>query len=823
MRTGISWLDIKLGFRMLVKYPGLTLVGGLAMAFAIAVGTASFEFLTQMLRPTLPLDDGDRVVGIRLWDAAAGRPEEQALHDFFTWREELESVEDLGAFRTLERNLITGEGRGEPVTLAEMTASGFRMARVPPLLGRALVEADEQSGTAPVVVLGYDVWQRRFGGDPAAVGQTVRLGSEEATVVGVMPEGFAFPVSHDLWVPFRLNALSYERGQGPAIRVVGRLAPGATRKEAQAELTTLGRRAAADFPETHEHLRPQVLPYANSILDVSGEVPLALFSVNLFLVMLLVLVCGNVALLMFARAATRESEIVVRNALGASRGRIIGQLFAEALVLGGVAVLLGLAAAGFALQWWLGVSAAEAGGRLPFWFSANLSPATVLYAILLTLLGAAIAGVVPALKLTRGLGTRLRQASAGGGGLRLGGVWTAVIVAQVAVTVAFPATAFFMRREVVEIQSADVGFPAGEYLSARLELDLEPPPGASADIPQVEFLARFGATYQELERRLEAEPAVVGVTFADRLPRTFHPQRRVEVEEGLAAPPESALRPRASSVSVAPDYFEVLGAPILSGRGFHSGDLESDARVVIVNQSFVAKVLGDRNPIGRHVRFARPPDAEAEPWYEIVGVVRDLGMVSGNLEGAGFYLPAAPGEVSPLHLAIRVRGEPEAFAPRLRAVAAEVDPSLRLHDLQPLDEVGATMWLESDFLSRLLILVSAIALLLSLAGIYSVMSFTVSRRTREIGIRVALGADRRRVIAAIFRRPLAQVGLGILGGGGLVAALMLPIYEGALSARHVGVLVAYVALMLGVCLLACIVPTQRALRIEPTEALRADG
>lgn len=271
-----------------------------------------------------------------------------------------------------------------------------------------------------------------------------------------------------------------------------RLASGFGLDEAQAELTTIGLRLAAEFPDTHAHLRPEVLPYAQSIRDIRGLQAAALLSINVFLIMLLVLVCGNVALLMFARAATRESEIVVRTALGAGRGRIIGQLFAEALVFAGVAAPAGLVAARFLLRWWLTVAEIDAGGRLPFWFTASLAPSTVVYALGLTLVGTIVSGIVPALKVTgRGIEARLRQASAGAGGLRFGGIWTVVIVTQVAVTLAFPAAVFLVRRSVINVQALDAGFPAAEYLSARLEMDRE---DASR------------STYQEMERRLSGEP-----------------------------------------------------------------------------------------------------------------------------------------------------------------------------------------------------------------------------------------------------------------------------------------------------------------------------
>ena len=836
-------LDFKLGFRMLVKYPGLTLVGGLAMAFAIWLGAGAFEFVGQVVDPTLPLDEGDRVVTLRAWDAAAGRVQPRVLHDFVAWRAELRSVSELGAYRALERNLITDDGVAEPVEVAEISASAFRLTRVAPLLGRTLTDADERPEAPAAAVIGYDVWQRRFGGDPAVLGRTVRLGSTPTTVVGVMPERYAFPVTQSLWVPLRLNTLEYAPGPGPALELFGRLAPGATLAQAQAELATLGRRAAADRPETHAHLRPQVVPYAlavsESIFDLSKADAAALRATNIFFVMLLVLVCGNVALLMFARAATRESEILVRSALGASRGRIVTQLFAEALVLGGLAAALGLAGAGFGLRWMFRVMEADAGYRLPFWFSPRLSPATVLYVATLTLIGAAVAGVVPALKVTRGVGTRLRQTAAGGGGgLRFGGIWTAVIVSQVAVTVAFPMTAYVTRRMSARVEAMEVGFAEEEYLSARLNMDREE--AAGADTSLAAYRARFRATYEELERRLAAEPGVLGITIAERLPRMYHPPRQVEVDllpgpaqaDGGAPPSSSRPTYRVSAAVVDVDYFDVLGAPVRSGRAFRADDPMTEAPAVIVNESFVDRVFGGRNPVGRRVRYQRlgpsdgaDPGSDAPgPWHEILGVVPDLGMArAGAPAVAGIYHPLASAALTaPLHIAIHVRGAPQAFAPRLRTVAAAVDPALRLDAVLPIAQLSRTSLQFLDFWFRLTVLVSAVAMVLSLAGIYAVMSFTVARRTREIGIRVALGASAPLLAASIFARPLTQVGLGVAGGGVLAGFLFFAMSSDRVSAMGVALLVAYSALMLGVCLLACVVPTGRALRVEPTQALRAE-
>ena len=768
-------MDLKLGVRMLVKYPGLTLIGGCAIAFGIAVGAAGFEGLTQIASPSLPLPSGHRIVAIEHVDLE-------------TVRTTLPAVELAGAFRTVERNLTVGNGVPEPIAVAEISASAFEIAGRAPILGRTLSPADEAPAAPPALVIGEDVWKRRFGSDPGIIGRSARLGAVETTVVGVMPADFGFPVSHEMWVPLPRD--------GSGVQVFARLSPGVRISEARAALAAV---IAADSsrPPAAEEALPPVVPYLRSFLD--EEIAVGGAAMNAFIVMFLVLICANVASLVFARAVTRHTEIAVRTALGASRGRIVMQLFAESLVLAGIAAIAGLFAARSILEWWLSVMAVDAGGRPPFWLTPSLSVTTVLYAVGLTIVTAAIAGVLPALKVTgRHIEGQLRQASAGNINARFGGVWTAIIVAQVAVTVAFPATAFFARQHVMGVQTVDVGFPSAQYLSATLRTDREPE-----------------AAYRELERRLHLDPAIAGVTFTDRLPRTTHPARRIEFDDGSQAPRE------VSRAAVAPSYFEVLGAPIEVGRGFHPGDLAPAGRSVIVNDSFVRLILGGRHAIGRRFRYAQRQDEPASPWFEIVGVVKDLGTIHDDVANmAGVYHPAPP-RAGEIKLALHLRSDPASFAPRLRATAAAADPALRVHDVMPLDRVGASMWNEMDFLWRLMAGVSILALVLSLAGIYSIMSFTVSRRTREIGIRIALGADARRLVGAILGHALRQVGGGVVAGGVIVGILTWIV--AGLSPLEVGVVAAYVLLMLGVCLLACVVPTRRALQVQPTEALRAEA
>jgi putative ABC transport system permease protein len=819
-RLQFSWLDFKLGFRMLVRYPGLTLIGSIAMAFGVWVGACTFEMSRQWLRPSLALEDGDRIVGIQLRNMAGGGMARRVTHDFLTWRTELESLTELSAFSTSQATLVTEDVAPEPVEVAEITASGFDVTRVPALLGRHLVAADESPAAPPVIVISHDVWQERFGGDPGVIGRAAQLGNTHRTVVGVMPEGFAFPAKHDVWIPSSATRPA-AFGSGPAIWMFGRLAEGRSLAEAQTELDHLGRVAAAASPETHEHLRPQVVPYARSILSVApGEIT-ALRGLNLAVVMLIGLICGNVALLIFARAATRESEIVVRNALGASRGRIIAQLFTEALLLGVIGTAAGLAAAQYGLRTVMFMLEANL-IELPYWVVPRLSPVTILYAVALTILGALIAGVVPALRVTRAVGTRLRQAGAGGGGLKFSGFWTVVIVAQVALTVTFPMVAVLIWRSSGPMRSFELGIRSEEYLTARVEPSTGSAAGAiEGESPQA-YVTRFRGTLLELDRRLSDESAVVGVTFANRLPRMYHPARQIDVIEGLPALPDSVLGPTVKAVAVGADYFDLMDAPVLAGRAFHAGDFESAERPVIVNQSFVDEVLGGRNAIGRGLRFRNyDPDAPPEPWYQIVGVVRDLGMYHEG-SSAGLYHPLAA-SADGVYLVSRVRGDPLAFASRLRSVTSAVDPTLRLTEVLTLPELNAVgMRFIANFM-KIALLLSGMALILSLAGIYAVMSFAVSRRTREIGIRVALGSDARRVLLAVFRRPLAQLAMGFLAGAVLVTILVRSFVGDFTRPMEIGFLVAYGAVVTGVCMLACAVPTWRALRIQPTDALREEA
>jgi predicted permease len=826
MRMGLSWLDFKLGFRMLSRYPMLTVVGSLAMAVAIGVGAGTFEVITRVTDPSLPLPDGDRIVGLSYWHRAESSARPQSAYDVLNWREGLRTLEDIGAFRLVQRNLIVGEHVGEPVDAAEISAAAFRVTGVPPLMGRVLVDEDESPQSPAVVVLGYRLWTMRFGADPAVLGRVVQLGTTQATVVGVMPEGFAFPVRQNLWTPLRVRELPQEPGRGPFLRVFGRLAPGVELPQAQAELTTFGSRVAEQFPKQYENLQPQVLPYAESFFAIPQDllVRAGIHSINAFAALFLVVVCGNVALLMFARAATREREIVVRRALGAGRSRIVMQLFTEALVLAAIATVLGLAATDFALKWALAAMSTEAEGW-PFWVEGGLSATTLTYSAGLTVLAAVVAGVVPALKVTRtNMEIGLRQASAGAGGIRMGGMWTGVIVAQIAATVLFTGVAYVVQRQAAGIASAKAAFPAEEYLAVRLEMD--------RDTADDSFLRRYEAIARELEQRVAAEATIAGVTLAERLPLMPSGGGAIELDDAGPIDSVTAREHFVTTTAVDLDFFEVFQTPVLAGRGFAPHDTGVGANTVVVNRLFVDQILGGRNAVGRRIRY-RVKDSQASeeprPWFEIIGVVRDL--VPDPEAPMSLDIPAKPlvyhtlgsnrTESYPLYLATHVKsGDPTSILPTLRRMAAEISPGLRLNDIQRLDQgtsSDARAW--SGF-ANFILLVSAIALVLSLAGIYAITSFTVSRRTREIAVRVALGAQISNVVATVFRGPFFQVAVGVVVGCVMMGALVARF--GTVS-RHAALLLMYGATMMGVCALACIGPLLRVFRVEPTDVLRDDG
>ncbi len=813
---GIDMLqDYKLGVRMLLKYPGLTIAGGLALAIAIGLGAGWYDLTRDFLRPTIPLPDGDRIVEIEVRNLTGG-DERRLLHDFSVWQRDVRSVVDLGVYRTVERNLILGDARPEPVSIAETTASAFRLVRVPPILGRPLLDADEQPGATPVVVLGYRVWQQRFGRGVDVIGRTVQLGKTTTTVVGVMPDGFAFPLNHRLWVPLQLRPSGYSPLEGPTVRVFGRLAPGATQAQANAELTALAERMANDSPRTHERLRPRVLAYGG---ESPGDRTWLEFAItHLPIILVLIVACTNVGTLVYARTATREAEIATRYALGAGRSRIVAQLFGEALVLASVAAVIGLAVAHWAVKWGMRVYYSGQNGGPPFWVDPGLKPTTILYALMLTIAGATILGVLPALKATSShVHSQLRNLGVGGSTLRFGKLWTTAMIVQVALTVILLPPASGISEEALRDRRIRAQFPTEQYLAIRLELDRDAAETSADDSSGVP-LTTLNGSYAELERRIAQEPNVLAVTFADRLPGMGPAVRTAEAEVSPGTAP--VVIPNLWFASVGPRFFETFDIPLVAGRDFHDGDRTAGGRAVLVNEAFARRYMHGASPVGRRVRSASSNAENAEPWFDIVGMVRDIGMTPTDRGEAPYlFTPASVATASPLVVAVRVAGDPAAFAPRVRAIAANLDAGLRLHEVRSLDEIAWSVDVPMMVGAGTITAVVTLGLFLSSAGIFSLMSVSVARRTREIGLRTALGASRSRLLAGVFSRALTLVGSGIAAGNS-VLLLFVTLSDEVEVADVTDVLLMTSGVMLTVGLLACIEPARRALRIQPTDALK---
>jgi predicted permease len=805
--------DVKLGFRMLRKYSGLTIAGGLALAMAIGLGAGWYDFSQDLFRPRLSLPDGHRLVEIELRDPLANRNEQRLLYDFAGWRRDARSVEQLSAYRTLERALRRGGERVESAVVAETTASAFRVARVPPLLGRTLLDSDEQRDATPVVLLGHQVWERLFNGRDDAIGQTVEVGATRATVIGVMPEGFKFPINHQLWIPLQLRPAGYSPLEGVPVRVFGLLANGASRAQADAEIDALVARAAASSPQTHATLRPNVRPYGGRS---AGGAVINTAITHLPILLVLVIACVTVGILVYARIATRDAEIAMRYALGANRARILRQLFVEALVLTSAAGLVGVIGADTALRWGKGLSASGRTGGLPFWMESGLRPSTVLFAMGLAVAGAAILGVVPALKAT---GSRVQshlQSLGSGSTLRFGRLWATAMIFQVALTVIVIPPAMGIATEGVRDRVIRARFPVEDYIAVRLDVDRDAGPTEESDAA---FAARRERTYAELQRRVQQEPAVAGVTIGDRMPGMDVAVRRAEVEVTAGAPPVTTQEMWTAQVGAG--YFETFDRPIVAGRGFEASEFTGGAGRVIVNEAFARRrFMSGQNPISRRVRYISS-DGTRGAWLEIVGIVADFGMTPTDLGEAPYiFHPASAGTVTPLVMGVRIKGDRAAVTRAVHTSAAAVDPRLRIAELQTLDDLAWDAEIESMTAAGAVAGIVLLGLFLAACGIYSLVSVSVARRTREIGLRTALGARPGQVVGSIVSKAAWLVGIGLAAGN---AVLMIGIWFAAGRfpiAFITRALVITSTIMLTVGLLACLAPARRALRIHPTDALR---
>jgi predicted permease len=834
---GTAWfgalkLDTMLAIRMLAKYPALTLVGVLGVSVAVAVGTLAFIVAQALNVASLPVDEGERIVAINNRDLEKSQDVKSThLQSVTVWRE-MRTVTDLAGYRLAQRNLIAGDRAPVSKLVAEMTASGFRLARVTPKLGRTFTDDDERDGSPNVVVIGYDLWQQLFDGREDIVGSIVQLGATSHSVIGVMPPGFRYPFNNQVWIPLRLNPLTYPPGRAPSLTVFGRLAPGASLEDAQRELTTIAPRVNEILTAKFPSIRPLVVPYTraffNGTVGGMGYGSLAQRA-QIIVILLLVVITTNLAVLVYARTASRAGEIAVRTALGASRQRIVAQLFVEALALSGVAAIVGLLMAYAASQRAASILSVTFGEQLPYWIRLDITPNVALYTAGLAILASVIIGAIPALKATRPqLANTLKNVS-GTTSARLGRTWTALLVAEVAVSVAVLPIAQGGTRAWVGLALADFGSPILSHtVIATALLDEDARAIALTAEARAARLARYASRVSELERRLETE-AGYDVTLMSAAPGAEN-NIRIEVDM-IAGAPDSldwSYGPSVLSTEVGPDFFGAFGIRLLAGRLLETSGADERTNAVVVNSAFVQRFFNGRNALGRRIRrFAEvaqdAPKESREPWWEVVGVVDNFPVVPSRTSLPKVYLPLRAAETFPMTLAVRAASVPASTAAdRVRSTALAVDPSLRFTPIRSIEDLIES-GMEGERLGILaLVMVTMSVVLLSAAGIYALMSFTVMQRRREIGIRSALGAGRSRVLLGILSRALWQIGLGV--GIGVIGAPTIATLAGDSSTTKELVVngLALIASMFVVGLLATFGPARRALNVHPTEALRAE-
>jgi predicted permease len=817
--TLAGWrMDLTLAARMLIRHAALSAVAVFGITVAIAMAVTMFTIISEQLSPSeLPLPEGDRIVALQTWDPAANQQQPLALQDVVAWRARLATVHDIGAFRTVTKNLIVPAAIPEPIDIAEMSAAGFVVAGISPAMGRVFREEDERAGAEPVVVIGHSEWQRRFGADRDVVNTTVQLGGTAYTVIGVMPEGFAFPIQHSYWIPLRLDSASDPIDGARPVSVFGRLAPGATLQSAQVELTAVGVPARVPSPAARD-LRPQVMSYALQFSELEDPDNIqGLQIARLSVAILLIVISINIAVLVYARTAARHAEIAVRTALGASRGRIVAQLFVEGLVLAALGAVAGLMFSSVALAEILDALAQE-GDQLPFWMRFDISAQTMATVVALTMAIAAIIGAIPAWKATGPrVQNRLQTLTAGGGGgMHLGRAWTALIVLQVAFAVALLPMVVVRMSELAREGTGQFGFAADEYLVAQLSLEQV----ASAQTGPAGTAGLFARRYRELEQQIVSTGTVDASAFSSFAPGA-EPTALLRSDSGAIDAPIGVNR-----VSV--NFFDTFRVPLLAGRNFTSADAAPQARAVIVNRAFANALSNGGATLGSRVRPVAGADGVpaftglTDEWYQIVGIVDNFPASNSEVTPEPkVYRAIAPESMQALTMALHLRSaDAQPWDTRLQRMAADLDPTLQVTNVATLGDVLRQDQRSMRLLAAVLGAMTISVLLLSAAGIYAMMAFSVTQRRREIGIRLALGAGGRRILWVMFSRATVQ----LLAGAGLGTAVAVVADRAAGGALMSGDAVmgtaAVVLLMTLTGLLAALGPARQGLRIEPTEALR---
>jgi predicted permease len=816
--------DIRRGVRLFARRPGLTLAAVCSLALGIGANTAIFSVLNAVVLRPLPFPQADRLVAV--WETSADNPARWvAPANYLDWRRESRSFAALAAYDSFSTNLT---GRGEPERLRAAGAAGnfFTTLGVRPALGRALVPSDDDAGTQPVAVLTHGLWQRLFGGASTALGQSLLLDGRPHIVVGVLPEHFRMPGLNavEIWVngdrgiprsfPFPGDITTVRDSH--ILLAVGRLADGASAESARAELSAIMTRLAEKHPDTNAGLGANVVPLHEQVV---GNVRPLVFMLQLAVGAMLLIGCANVASLLLGQAAARQAELATRIALGASRWRLVRQLLLETLVL---AVPSGAAALLLAV-WGLDALVALAPAELPRVQEIAIDGAVLAFTAGVTLAATIVFGLGPAVRASRAALSPAAYAMnrlTGGRGVRR---WhRAMAVTELALAQLLLAGAGLLLASFAAAQRVDLGFAPEGRTAADLSLPadryLRPAAGATGDEFRIDTGPKRALVEQVLER-LRSTPGVRAAAASFTAPLAGAPNRGIRIEG--APDPGPGLSQTSDFQVVTPDYFRTLGMTVIRGRGFTAADRGDSPAVIVVNQTFVDRYLAGRDAIGRAVLFG------GSARHEIVGIVNDARYRDVEQPAdPTFYVPLAQNNERWPFLSFTVlsEGEHAPMAPTLREAVRAADPNLPIARIRRYDEILRTALAPRRFNTWLVGMFAGVALLLAAVGTYGVLAYAVAARTREIGVRAALGASPRELVRLVMREgvfvTLCASAVGIAGGLAAAGLLRGMLFE--VGPRDPSVFAAVAALLTTVGLVATWLPARRATMVDPTTALRAE-
>lgn len=799
------WQDLRYGVRMLMKKPGFTLIAIITLALGIGANAAIFSVVNAVLLRPLPYKEPERLVIIRETKLPQFSEFAVASGNFLEWIKQNTTFERLIAMRPATLNLADP---GNPELLRGLSVTGgfCAMLGVQPQLGRDFLPDEAQPGRSNVVLLSHKLWQRRFGGDPKILNRTLPLDGQSYTIIGVMPEGFNFiDRESEIWTLIAFTARDAQNHGGHSLsRVIGQLKPGVTVDHARTELSTIEGRLAAQFP-INTGWNVKVMPMLEFTVRSIKPALLVLLAAVAFV---LLIACVNVANLLLARAAGRQKEIAIRTALGAGRARIIRQLLTESVLLSLVGGAVGLLLA----KWGMDLLLKLAPQNLPRMSDVSLDSRALGFTASITLLTGVIFGLVPALQASKpNLNEVMKDAGRGSteGGRRQF-IRSTLVVLEVASALVLLVGAGLMIKSFWQLQKVDPGFKPENALTMQVTLPKRKYP---EETQQVAF-------FQQLLEKVRLLPGVQAVGATSLVPVSDD-----DFVLGFEAEDQPPLQPgigqSANFFSVSADYFKAMGIPLLRGRYINERDTKDSPHVAVINETMAKKIFPNQDPIGKRITFDRRgnnPD-----WYEIVGVVGDVKHYGlDQATTMQIYEPFTQQTFSYMSFVVRTAGEPTAMTAAIRNEVLSIDKEQPISSIVTLDQLVSTSVAQRQFSMLLLGVFAAVAMLLAAVGIYGVLSYAVTQRTQEIGIRMALGAGRRDVLRLIVGQGMSLTMIGI--GVGLIAAFLLTRLMSALlfgvSATDPATFSLIALLLLFVSVLACWIPARRAAKVDPMVALR---